>query len=111
MLNRLLNIQFLQFYLNIFYDLCSVFDETDYCLEVIKNKYKQMKQVFGALRFTSAVIATISLNLSPVLAQVNSTDNSTNSQINLNSAEEKDIFDNINWYFRLVDKSHIMKRL
>ena len=56
-----------------------------------------MKQVFGALRFTSAVIATISLNLSPVLAQVNSTDNSTNSQINLNSAEEKDIFDNINY--------------
>ena len=39
-----------------------------------------MKKNIGVLPFTAAVIATISLNLSPVLAQVNSTDHSKNSQ-------------------------------
>ncbi|MGB3636689.1 MAG: iron uptake porin [Rivularia sp. (in: cyanobacteria)] len=55
-----------------------------------------MKKVFGVLPFTSATIGAILLSLSPALAQVNSTDNSINPQISLDSSDEKDTFDNIN---------------
>ena len=54
-----------------------------------------MKKVFSVLPSTSAVIATIFLNLSPALAQVNSADNSINSQIGLDLPDEKDVLFNI----------------
>jgi hypothetical protein len=55
-----------------------------------------MKQLFGALPFTSAIISAILFNLSPALAQVNSVNISTNPQINFDLSDDKDTFDNIN---------------
>lgn len=55
-----------------------------------------MKQIFGALPFTSAIISAILFNLSPALAQENSVNISTNPQISFDLSEGKDTFDNIN---------------
>ncbi|AFY58948.1 Carbohydrate-selective porin, OprB family [Rivularia sp. PCC 7116] len=55
-----------------------------------------MKKVFGVLPFTSFIVSVILFNLSPVFAQVNSVDDSTDFQISFDLSDEKDVFRSIN---------------